>query len=158
MSSKQLIDMFVDIVTCSGNMLLMVNLDGNGALPEIQEKRLREIGRWLKINGEGIYATRPYCSAQPDGTSSSKAVMTQSKDGRFVYLILKEWPGAYFSTSLVEPLTGSKITMLGQDGALEWSKEKSAVKVQLPEGLKAANTRTGQHAWVLKIESSNPAP
>jgi len=59
-TSKQLIDMFVDIVANGGNLLLMVNLDGQGALPNVQANRLRDIGKWLRINGEGIYATRPY--------------------------------------------------------------------------------------------------
>jgi alpha-L-fucosidase len=158
MSSKQLIDMFVDIVAGGGNLLLMVNLDGHGALPPIQEERLREIGRWLTVNGEGIYATRPYRSEIPGGTSSSKAVMTRSKDGRFVYLILKEWPGAHFSTSLVETKAGSTITLLGHDEPLKWSTEKSAINVQMPESLQAADTRAGQHAWVLKLELSNPLP
>jgi alpha-L-fucosidase len=157
MNSKQLIDMFVDIVAGGGNLLLMVNLDGHGALPQIQEERLREMGKWLKVNGESIYATRPYRSANCKGTTSAKAVMTQGKDGRFVYLIMKEWPGTHVTTELVEPKAGSKITMLGHDASLKWSTEKSAVKVQMPESLQATDTRAGQHAWVLKIELSNPA-
>jgi len=59
-TSKQLIDMFVDIVANGGNLLLMINLDGQGALPKVQENRLRDIGKWLNVNGEGIYATRPF--------------------------------------------------------------------------------------------------
>lgn len=145
-TTKQLIDMFIDIVANGGNLLLMVNLDGDGALPKIQETRLRAMGEWLKINGEGIYATRPYRS-KPSG----KIPMTQSKDGRRVYLILKEWPGERFSTDLIEPLEGSKITMLGRDEPLEWVRENGTTMVRMPMELQNAERRQDQHAWVLKI-------
>jgi alpha-L-fucosidase len=158
MSAKDLTHMFVDIVAGGGNLLLMVNLDGQGAIPKIQEDRLREMGKWLKINGEGIYATRPYRSANQRVTTSAQAVMTQSKDGRFVYLILKEWPGAQVTAGPVEPKAGSKITMLGHDEPLKWFTEKSGFKVQMPESLQTDESRAGQHTWVLKIESSKPAP
>lgn len=80
--------MFVDIVSNGGNLLLIVNLDGQGALPEIQVKRLKDIGKWLKINGEGIYGTRTYSSV-----SEGNVVYTRSKDNQYVYAIMKEWPG-----------------------------------------------------------------
>ena len=74
-SSKEFIDKFVDIVAHGGNLLLIVNLDGQGALPKNQENRLRDIGKWLKVNREGIYPTRPV-TRQIDG----KVAYTRSKD------------------------------------------------------------------------------
>ena len=32
----------------------------DGRITPIYEERLREMGAWLKINGEGIYGTRPW--------------------------------------------------------------------------------------------------
>ena len=106
-SSKKFIDMFVDIVSHGGNLLLIVNLDGQGALPKIQENRLQDIGKWLKVNGEGIYATRPY-KQQAEGSVS----YTQSKDGQYVYAILKEWPVNELHMKGVKPTKGSKIELL----------------------------------------------
>ena len=31
-----------------------------GTIPEIEQEMLREIGRWIAVNGEGIYDTRPW--------------------------------------------------------------------------------------------------
>ncbi len=322
-TSKQLIDMFTDIVAHGGNLLLMVNLDGRGALPKVQENRLKDMGKWLKINGEGIYATRPfhpysessigsdqsldaarwiwfpeknpavgapierryfrrtfmlppdhrkirkavcrmgadnefilfvngrpagqgrdYTSAQdvdvkpflrpgrnvlavsaanapgvpaernpagligvlhiefnrgkpltivtdsnwlvskdgPDGwrglgldatgwpaamdlgeygrapwgslkhAADASTVFTQSKDGRFVYVIVRKWPGQEYRTKNIKPLPESKITMLGYDKPLKWMWQDSKTTVFFPEELRDVISRPGEHAWVLKVE------
>jgi alpha-L-fucosidase len=103
-SSKAFIDMFVDIVARGGNLLLIVNLDGQGALPKTQGNRLLDIGKWLKVNGEGIYSTRSYVQ-QAEGSVS----YTQSKDGRYLYAIMKEWPGRELHLKEVKPVKAVKL-------------------------------------------------
>ena len=81
-STKQLIHMLVDIVAKGGNYLLNVGPDEDGQIPETAVERLREIGEWLKVNGQAIYNTRPlYPYAKGDKR------YTQSKDGKFQYEI-----------------------------------------------------------------------
>jgi alpha-L-fucosidase len=145
-SSKAFIDMFVDIVAKGGNLLLIVNLDGQGALPELQEKRLIDIGKWLKVNGEGIYATRPY-KQQAEGSVS----YTQSKDGQYVYAILKEWPGSELHLKGIKPAPGTKIKMLGNNNSLEWISSTEGITVKLPVQLQNVKNRPCEHAWILKI-------
>ena len=58
-STYQLIHLFVDIVAKGGNFLLNIGPDSNGELPKVALSRLHEIGDWIKVNGEGIYGTRP---------------------------------------------------------------------------------------------------
>ena len=36
----------------------MTGPDGNGELPPVAVQRLREIGAWMRVNGEAIYASR----------------------------------------------------------------------------------------------------
>ena len=146
-SSKEFIDKFVDIVAHGGNLLLIVNLDGQGALPKIQENRLRDIGKWLKINGEGIYATRPF-TRQSDGT----VAYTRSKDDQYVYAILKEWPGKEMQLIKIKTEKGSKIEMLGYDKPLEWINTDIGTSVKLPSQLQEPKNRPCDHAWVLKIK------
>jgi alpha-L-fucosidase len=145
-SSKAFIDMFVDIVAKGGNLLLIVNLDGQGALPETQEKRLIAIGKWLKVNGEGIYSTRPFTS-QINGT----VAFTSSKDNQYVYAIMKEWPGQELHLKGITPANGSKIEMLGFDKPLEWIKGNDGVSVKFPAKLQDMKNRPCEDAWVLKI-------
>ena len=44
-SAKAFIDMFVKIVARGGNLLLIVNLDRQGALPKIEKERLESISK-----------------------------------------------------------------------------------------------------------------
>lgn len=32
----------------------------DGMIPVIFEERLREVGKWLRINGDAIFATKPW--------------------------------------------------------------------------------------------------
>ncbi len=54
---NRLIDDLVDIVSKNGCLLLNIGPKPDGTIPEHEQEMLREIGRWLDVNGEAIYAT-----------------------------------------------------------------------------------------------------
>ncbi|MBE6541903.1 MAG: alpha-L-fucosidase [Ruminococcaceae bacterium] len=56
---KTLVHLIIDIVAKGGNLALNVTPQPDGELPAKTLETLNEIGHWLKINGEGIYGTRP---------------------------------------------------------------------------------------------------
>jgi alpha-L-fucosidase len=146
-SSKSFVDMFSDIVANGGNLLLIVNLDGQGALPEVEENRLKDIGKWLKINGEGIYGTRRYSSV-----SEGSVDYTLGKDKNKVFAIMKKWPGKEIHLKKVLARKGSIIQLLGYDQSLEWSATKEETIVRFPENLQDPANRPCDYAWTLKIE------
>ncbi len=58
-STKELIQLLVDIVSKGGNFLLNVGPMANGEFPPESVQRLKEIGEWMKVNSESIYGTKP---------------------------------------------------------------------------------------------------
>ena len=60
LSTHELIKELSSTVSCGGNMLLNVGPTFDGLIAPIFEERLRQMGDWLKINGEAIYSTLPW--------------------------------------------------------------------------------------------------
>lgn len=90
-STEQLVKNLVDIVSKGGNYLLNVGPDGQGRIPEASVTRLREIGAWMKVNGEAIYGTQanPFAELPFDGRITVK----QHEDGHStIYCHLFAWP------------------------------------------------------------------
>jgi alpha-L-fucosidase len=88
-SAETLIRNLVDIASKGGNYLLNVGPTCLGEIPEPSVERLREIGKWMRINGESIYATTasPF-SRLPWGRCTKKLNDT----GATLYLHVFNWP------------------------------------------------------------------
>ena len=76
---KDLIKEVVITVSCGGNILINVGPNADGVIPVIFEERLRELGKWLKINGEAIYSTKPWI-IQTDPLSTNITWYTSKLD------------------------------------------------------------------------------
>ena len=89
-SPQTLIRNLVDIASKGGNYLLNVGPTSEGLIPEPSVERLREVGKWMKVNGEAIYATSasPF-KRLPWGRCTKKL----SPDGATLYLHVFAWPG-----------------------------------------------------------------
>jgi len=80
-STETLVHHLVDIVSKNGNYLLNIGPDAEGGIPQPSITRLREMGKWLRMNGESIYG----CGAGPiQGVAGLRS--TQKKDTLFLHL------------------------------------------------------------------------
>ncbi len=95
-STQTLLRLLVDIVSKGGNFLLNVGPTAEGLIPQPSLERLAEMGRWLEINGEAIYGSKP----NPFGSEFDWGTVTvQSPDGTNparMYLHFFDWPAEPF--------------------------------------------------------------
>jgi len=86
-STKTLIRALVECVSKNGNLLLNVGPTPNGDIPEPSVKSLREIGKWLEVNGESIYGCKASGLTKPDWGRFT------AKDGKLYAHILERGVG-----------------------------------------------------------------
>ncbi|PSN44927.1 hypothetical protein C0J52_15007 [Blattella germanica] len=119
-----------------GNLLMNVGPTKDGMISPIYEERLRGMGQWLKINGEAIYASRPW-TYQNDTVTSA------------VYGIVLSWPqGGTIKLGAPSLNSDSTVSVLGHGESLQWtSVEGGGIEVVFPNKAEV----TSEWAWVLKF-------
>ena len=155
-SAATVIPMLADIVSKNGNLMLSVPVRGDGTIDSDEAKIVSDIGAWLKVNGEAIYATRPWTvfGEGPDTDSFEKGQFdgerdvspctakdirfTQSKDGRTLYAIVLAFPadGQVRIKSLAEnspqwPSRIGAVRMLGARGKLKFTRDEDGLHLAL---------------------------
>lgn len=144
LSPKEFIDMVVDGVSRNGNFDINVGPTAAGLIPDYEQYPLLKLGEWLNVNGEAIYGTRPW-KTQVEGDARFTA------KGNYLYATFLKWAGDEFKLKSVKPVEGSKITMLGVDGTLDWTwNEASGLTIQYPR--QKERPTACSYAWAFKIQ------
>lgn len=119
----------------------------------IFQERLLQLGTWLAINGEAIYESHPWTTAQQDSLNSNVYYTTKNQA---LYALLLKWPSGSSLNSLklgsvLSVLTeNTRISLLGEEGQLEWNVGDDDVVINLPD---MADVESDT-AWVIKIDLS----
>ncbi|HUR65027.1 MAG TPA: alpha-L-fucosidase [Chitinophagaceae bacterium] len=149
-SAQQLIDLLVKIVSRGGNFLLNVGPGPDGDWDPVVYDRMKELGIWIKINGEGIYNSKPMAPY-----SSDNIYYTQSKDERQFYAF---YLSGTKKVDVPEQITLMKvlvkkesiISIAGLNARLKWKTENGNTIIYIPPSL-AAKVNS-QYAVVFKIQ------
>ncbi|MEZ4831167.1 MAG: alpha-L-fucosidase [Caldilineaceae bacterium] len=129
-----LIRSFVDIVSKNGNLLLNVGPMADGTIPDLQRERLRALGDWLAVNGEGIFGSRPWARAEGAAHSDGQSVGVRytQKDGK-IYAFLMDAPSHAEIVIDDFPIRdAAQIHLLGSPDPLKFSAVEGGVLVNLP--------------------------
>ncbi len=162
-TTDRLIHDLVDIVSKNGCLLLNVAPHPDGYIPEDQQQRLREMGAWLKLNGEAIYKSRPWLIYGEGPTETKTGHLADMKfdgfteeDIRFtmrdgqLYAIAMGWSEsgmlsikALSTGNFNEKIT--KIELIGHNGEIKFDRDVKALNIQLPA------KKPCKHAYVFRI-------
>jgi len=163
-TARAIIGDLIDIVSKNGALLLNIGPKPDGTIPQKEQEILLEIGKWLSVNGEAIYGTRPFKIFGEGPTAVVEGAFSDAKRGSFtgedirftvknnaLYAIILEWPGERVKIKSLGNTAGlvegkiNNVTLLGHNGKLEWSVDNEALIVEMPQ------RQPCEHAFTLKI-------
>jgi alpha-L-fucosidase len=88
-SSEDMIRKLIDSSSKGGNLLLNVGPTSEGLFPETSISRLRDMGEWIKENGEAIYGTQ----ASPFGKLDwGRCTQKTKRENTLLFLHVFDWP------------------------------------------------------------------
>ena len=150
-TARSLLTDLIDIVSKNGNMLLNIGPRANGTIPAKVRRILLRMGAWLQVNGQAIYATRPwvlYGEGPTVGPSGSLTDYGQRYTPRDIRFTRKH--GVLYALGLVRPGNGNvlirvlyaatpylhgpitQVSLLGDAAPIRWRQTPDGLAVQLP--------------------------
>jgi len=170
-SPQAIIHQLADIVSKNGNLLVNIGPRSDGTIPDEVQTVLREVGSWLKINGEAIYGTRPWKIYGEGPTKivegafhDTEAQPFTDRDFRFtakndaLYACELGWPSggeAVIHSFTAAQLAGSKVSsvsLLGSTSPIAFDMQSDGMHLRLPA------QPLGKYAHCFKIVFSRQTP
>ena len=163
-SAQYVITNLVDIVSKNGNLLLNIGPRADGTITEEETTVLLETGKWLQVNGEAIYGTRPWKlfgegpTESASGSFSDQKKPFTAKDIRFttkgntLYAIAMGQPAASTAINALGKKSGNgtvvSIELLGSTEKVVWTQGADALLI------KPSGSYPAENAVVYKISFS----
>ena len=157
-----------------GNVLINIGPTSYGKIIPIFEERLRQMGSWLKVNGEAIYKSVPW-KYQNDTVNSNVWFVsslsleglrwwsplpvfryTSSKDGQSIYASLLVWPKKGTEITLGAPVStaDTQVTLLGSSvGPLKWRAAGGSGGIIIDASNIEIYSLASDWVWVFKLEN-----
>lgn len=128
-STGTLLHNLVDIASKGGNYLLNVGPTSEGLISQSSINRLREIGKWMKINGESIYSTT---ASAFDTLTWGRCTKKSTRSGATLYLHVFDYPenGRLIVPGLRNQVDGARLLANGK--VLATSRSGDDVIIELP--------------------------
>ncbi len=149
-SANEIVTLLVKIVSRGGNLLMNIGPGPDGDWDPVAYSRLKQIGDWIKINGEGIYesnAVAPYSEGNTYYTRTGKSVyafVLAEKDKDEVVL------PSTISLHLKNQGKVKKISLLGINQKIKYTVGDGVINIKVPASLQNQNGLN--QAAVFKIQ------
>ena len=158
-TSGEIICTLADVVSKNGNLLLNIGPKADGSIPDEDKRILKDLGQWMKVNGEAIKGARVWRKSEEGSTKTTEGQFSDQKeqvftteDYRFtvnhgnIYAIALKSPGD--GRFLIKSLADSRnqdlpefhgiisgVDILGYRGRLKWRVDERGLSVlsDLPE-------------------------
>jgi alpha-L-fucosidase len=129
MYAKKVVELLMKNVSRNGAMLLNITQHGRGDLDPEVTQLCKDIGAWLKVNGEAVYGSRPF---EVYGDSS----VCYTRNNGNVYATLVDWQGGSVTLKALGNSSStlgkvSKVEMLGSDVPLTFVQDEKGLKVTI---------------------------
>ena len=151
-TAKTVVQSLIDIVSKNGNLLLNIPVRGNGTIDSDELTIVEEITKWIDINGESIFETRPWrifgegpaianaVALNEQGFNEGNEQPYTPEDIRFTSkgnIIYASTLAAPIKNTMVKSL-GSKfnngvienIKLLGSDREIKWFQNEDALLIE----------------------------
>lgn len=122
----EILRMLIEIVSKGGNFLVGFGPTPEGQFPEDAIARLKEIGAWMRVNGDAIYGTRAIAPYSEPG-------IRFTQKGSRIYAFLIDDSSQTLTT--LRPSTGAELMLLGYKSPVEWEELEGGCHFTLPEGI-----------------------
>lgn len=165
-SGYELIRLLYETRAKGGNLLLNVGPKPDGELPIEQEERLREIANWMFVNGESMYAVRPWVI-----TNERDIWFTKRKDESTIYAIVAEpWRRGDWKDLVLKSARATDktvVSVLGQNDLVyeytktvpktSWKQEADGLHIRAFFAQRLQDNSRWPNPVVLKLTNVQPA-
>lgn len=127
--TETLIRNLIDIASKGGNYLLNVGPKADGTFPQESIDRLKQVGAWMKVNGESIYGTK----ASPlKPLAWGRCTKKENGNKTTLYLSVFNWPadGRLEVPGLTQNVVSAKL--LANGSKLKTEKSADGIVITLP--------------------------
>jgi len=134
MDARKVVLLLMENISRNGTMLLNLTQHGRGDLDPEVIRTAKDIGAWLKVNGEAIYSSRPF---EVYGGDSAYYI----RNNGYVYAVVSDWKDSVITLKALHANGStlgkvSKVEMLGSDIKMNFVQNENGLAIKPDQKVK----------------------